>query len=197
MAGPRAQHQKVSVHFPDGTGVDRYALIDTVTHGQVTTDYAHHEIHEGDSYFIVYSALKDNAGTLEILIATPNTAKWAHMVMAVDFAIAGTAQLWTPTTKTDASGNRLTGFNRNQNSTNTSGLTICHTPGGAQAGTASLSQYIGATATGGRVAVGGSGAGRAEFVLKQNSSYYILATSRADGNAVSIILDWYEHTSET
>ena len=87
-------------------------------------------------------------------------------------------------------------LNRNFNSDSTSGLTICHTPGGAQAGAATLVEYFGASASGGRVAVGGAAESREEFILKQNTAYLIQATSRADGNALSIIMSWYEHTNE-
>ena len=133
---------------------------------------------------------------IEVRIQTPDTTKWAHMVIDVDAALAATVEMWYPTTKTHEAGNAITPMNRNHNSSNTSGLTICHTPGGAQAGTANLTQYVGASATGGRVAQGGGASSRHEFILDQNNDYLIRATSRADGNALSIILDWYEHTNK-
>jgi len=182
----------------DGTAHVQHVNIDNPaddsTAALTTIDYAHHEIHEGDAYFAVYSALKDTAGTIEVRIQTPDTTKWAHMTIVVDFAIAGTAELWLGTTKTHNATNAITPMNRNHNSTSTSGLTICHTPDGAEGAAASLTQYVGASAVGGRVSVGGSAASRNEFILDQNNDYLIRATSRADGNAMSIILDWYEHT---
>lgn len=174
----------------------RTATIDAATYALNTIDYAHHEAHSGSAYFLVYSALKSDTQTIEVRIQTPDTTKWAHMVIIMDSAIAATASLWHPTTKTHEAGNAIVPMNRNHNSTNTSGLTICHTPGGAQAGAANLVQYIGASATGGRVAVGGGANSRGEFILDQNSSYLIQVASRADGNALSIILDWYEHTNK-
>jgi hypothetical protein len=86
-------------------------------------------------------------------------------------------------------------MNRNQNSENTSGLTICHTPGGSEAAAAMLTQYVGAATVSGKAAGGGNATNEAEFILKQNTAYLIRGTSRADGNSVSIILDWYEHTN--
>ena len=88
------------------------------------------------------------------------------MDIIIDVALASTAELWIGTTKTHESGNVITPVNRDFNSNNTSGLTICHTPGGSQAGTANLIQYIGASASGGRVAVGGSIGSRGEFIFK-------------------------------
>ena len=185
----------VDIKAHNGTK-DVYLIADASTNAIITNTYPHHEIHAGSAYFTVYSALKDTAGLIEVRIGTPNTTKWAHMTIAMDAALAATAQLWEGTTKTDVSGNRITPMNRNRNSTNTSGLTICHTPAGSEAAAAALTQYFGASATGGRVAQGGSVNTRAEFILKQNTAYLLRCTSRADGNAVSIILDWYEHAAK-
>ena len=169
--------------------------VDSTTGAIETIDYSHHEIHSGSHYFAVYSALKDNAGTIEVRIATPNTTKWAHMRIVVDSGLAATAQLWMNTTKTHVADNAITPMNRNHNSDNTSGLTICHTPGGAEAAAAALTQYIGAATVSGKAAAGGNATNEAEFILKQNTAYLIRGTSRADGNSLSIILDWYEHTN--
>jgi len=180
----------------DPQEIYRKARLDESTHAPITIQYDHHEIHDGNSYFVVYSALLNTAALIEVRIATPNTTAWAHMQIMVDSAIAGTASLWEGTTKTDNSGNRITPMNRNRNSSNTSGLTICHTPGGSESGTANLTQYLGAAATGGRSTASGQANSRGEFVLKQNTAYLIRATSRADNNSMSIILDWYEHTNK-
>lgn len=174
---------------------DAQPTIDSTSSSTIVINHDHHEIHEGDAYYTIYSALKDSTATIEVRIATPNTTAWAHMVIEIDAAIAATAELWEATTKTDVVGNRLTPVNRNRNSSNTSALTICHTPAGSESAGATLTQYIGASAVGGRVAEGGGASSRHEFILKQNTAYLLRATSRADGNALSIILDWYEHTS--
>ena len=154
------------------------------------------EIHGGSGYFVAYSALKDDTETIEVRIQTPNTTKWAHMIITIDAALAATAQMWIPTTKTHEAGNVITSLNRNFNSTNTSGLTICHTPGGTQSGAGGLLQYLGSASTSGKSDSGGGTGSRGEFILKQNEDYLIQIASRADNNALSIILDWYEHTSK-
>jgi len=170
-------------------------VYDGITNAIRIIDYEHHETHSGSSYFCVYSALADTDDIASVRIATPNTTKWAHMVIEIDSGLAATAQLWANTTMTDNASNRITPVNRDFNSENTSGLTICHTPSGSQTGAASLTQYIGAATTNGRVIEGGGTGSRGEFILKQNSAYYIKVTSRADGNSLSIILNWYEHTN--
>jgi len=172
-----------------------FPVYDGVSTAVRTITYPHHEIHDGNSYFAVYSALANDTGVIEVRIQTANTTKWAHMTIDIDAALAATAQLWYPTTKTDEVGNRITPMNRDHNSSNTSGLTICHTPAGSQAGTANLTQYIGSATSKGKSTVGGDTGSRHEFILDQNNDYLIRLTSRADLNALSIILDWYEHTN--
>jgi len=179
----------------EGTVLLNDTNLDTRTDALNITDYGHHEIHAGSAYFAVRSELGDTSDDVEVRIATPDTTKWAHMVITIDCALACTAELWNPTTMTHVVGNVITPMNRDHNSSNTSGLTVCHTPGGSQAGTANLLQYIGAATTNGRIVNGGGTGNRTEFILDQNSSYLIRVTSRADSNAMSIILDWYEHTN--
>ena len=169
---------------------------DLATHTLQVIDYAHHEAHAGSAYFLTYSVLADDTVAAEVRIQTANTAKWAHMIITIDVGLAGTAQLWSPTTKTHVGANVLTAMNRDHNSTNSSGLTICHTPGGAQEGDSTLTRYLGAATVSGKAAGGGSGGNRGEFILKQNNDYLIKVTSRADGNSMTIVLDWYEHTNK-
>ena len=157
--------------------------------------YAHYA-HEGDAFFWVHSSLADDTDTIEVRIQTPDTPVWAHISIGIDGALASTAEMWSPTTMTHVAANLITPFNRNNNSTSTSGLTICHTPGGSQAGNPSLYQYLGAATTSGKGDVGGGTGSRGEFIFAQNSSYLIRMTSRADANALSIILSWSEHEHE-
>jgi hypothetical protein len=170
---------------------------DLATHTLQVIDYAHHEVHSGSAYFALYSALKADTEIAEVRIQTPNNTKWAHMIIGVQAALATTVDFHEGTTMTHEAGNAIVPLNRNRNSTNTSGLTICHTPGGTDASGATFTEYIGAAATGGRIAVGGSAGGRNEFILDQNNDYLIRVTSRADGNAITILMDWYEHTDKS
>jgi hypothetical protein len=185
-------HLRVTPYL-DNSGEPVLPKVDSSTNCLTILDYAHHEIHSGSHYFCAYSALKANTETIEVRFATPDTTTWAHMTIDVECALAGTVEMWEATTKTHVALNAITPWNRNRNSTNSSGLTICHTPGGAEAAAAGLTEYVGAASVSGRVAGGGEATSRAEFVLKQNTAYLLRATSRADGNALSIILDWYEH----
>ena len=173
-----------------------HLFTDDVTNQLMTIDYVHHESHAGSAYFAVYSALANDTDLIEVRIQTPDTRKWAHMVIVIDVALAGTAQLWRGTTKTHVGGNAMALMNRNHNSSNTSGLTVCHTPGGSESAGSALTRYIGAASTSGRSDVGGTAGSRGEFILAQNTAYLIRITSRADSNALTIVLDWYEHASK-
>ena len=170
---------------------------DLSTHTLQVIDYAHHEAHAGSSYLVIYSALAGDTEVIEVRVQTPDSAKWAHMLMSVDSSLAATAEIIEGTTKTHVADNALVGLNRDRNSTNTSGLTICHTPAGAaDTGTPIITQYIGAATVAGKGNSGGNAGGREELILDQNNDYLIRVTSRADANALTITLDWYEHTNK-
>jgi len=171
----------------------KIAQQDDLSDSVQTIAFAHHEAHEQNAFFAVHSLLRDNAEISEVRIQTSNSEKRAHMVIVIDVALAATAELWIDTTKTNVEINEITSINRWHKSTNPSLLTICHTPAGAQAGAANLLRYIGSVAVSGKSDVGGSGGSRGEFILARNTNYLIKVTSRANDNAVSIVLDWYEH----
>ena len=168
--------------------------IDAATHALNTIEYEHHEIHGGSSYTLSRPLTLPVANDDEIRIATPNTTKWAHMIFSAVSDAAVTVSLYETTTLTHVVGNVLTPINRNRNSTNTSGLTICHTPGGAGDGNLLYSSTAGAGGNPAQSAPGVIG-GRFEFILKQNTAY-LLRIAGASGDVVSINLEWYEHTDK-
>ena len=169
---------------------------DATTHAFVGIDYPHYETHAQNAYFAVYSALGNTDAVIEVRIQTADSAKRAHMIIIIDVALAATAQLWKGTTKTHEAGNALPLMNRDHDSTNTSGLTVCHTPGGTESAGSTLTRYIGSASASGRSDIGGTGGNRGEFKLSRNEDYLIRVTSRADANAMSIVLDYYEHTDK-
>ena len=175
-------------------GKHREVWVDQATHVLSTIEYEHHEIHGGSSYTLSRPLTLPVANDDEIRIATPNTTKWAHMIFSAVSDAAVTVSLYESTALTHVGGNVLTPINRNRNSTNTSGLTICHTPGGAGDGNLLYSSTAGA---GGNPAQSAPGAitGRFEFILKQNTAY-LLRIAGASGDVVSINLEWYEHTDK-
>lgn len=175
---------------------DRIFRLDPTTWMVPTIDAGHKEIHEQNGYILVHSELADTAGDFEIRMEISVLPKRPHMLIHFDSALASTVEMWVSTTKTDVVNNRLTPMNRDDESDNTSLLTFCHTPGGAQAGDANLLQYLGSASASGRSDAGGTGGGRAEFKWARGRSYLFRMTSRVDGNAMTMLLDWYEHTDK-
>ena len=153
---------------------------------------ASEQIEAGNRYFAIYSALANDTDAIEVRIQTP-ASPHIHIYFDIECALAATVQLWAETTKTHVTGNAIVGLNRDFRSSNTSGLIICHTPAGTQSGDADLLEYVGAADTAGKVTAGGSAEADEEFILAPSTAYLITATSRADNNALSIILDWWEH----
>jgi hypothetical protein len=172
------------------------AAIESTTNARKGISYPHAEAHGGRAYLSIYSALKDDTEFIEVRIQSANTARLSHMTIHIEAALAATAQFWQDTTKTDVGGNRLAALNRRFDSLNVTGMLNCHTPGGANTGAADITRYIGSASASGRTDIGGGAGSRGEFILDQNSDHDILLTSRADNNALSIELDWYEHTDK-
>ena len=169
---------------------------ESITRTLKTIDYAHHEAHDGRAFFAVYSNTANNADAIEVRFRPSSAERFCHMTITIDAALAATAQLFVNTTKTHVAGNAITPLNRDFNSANSSILTLCHTPAGAQAGVGDLRQYIGSATANGRSTIGGDASSRSEFILVPFVDYLIVLTSRANANALSIILDWYEHANK-
>jgi hypothetical protein len=77
-------------------------------------------------------------------------------------------------------------------------MTICHTPGAGADGTQIAKVMFGLDSGvgGNRILAGGEAGGRAEIILAKNTAYLIRIASGTDGNRITSILDWYEHTDK-
>lgn len=174
-----------------GPGQNTLLVVDNVTGAIITIDYEHHEVHAGNHYgagFHVESLASGNSA--DVLIVTPNTTKWAHMVFFADVTAEAVVYVYEGAT-VSAAGTAITPKNRNRNSTNTSGLTITHTPTVTGTGSAIASRHIGSGNQ-----VGGDSRGEYEFILKQNTTYLFRCTSEAAANEIQMRCSWYEHTSK-
>lgn len=152
----------------------------------------HQHTHDEKSFLASYSLLRDDTESMELRVEVVDEEP--HMVIHFDAALAATLEIWYPTTKTDVPGNRLVNINRWLGSSNASPILICHTPSGSQAGAATITRYVGSTGSGffGIGASGGSGNSRGELIIPKGDDLLVRFTSRSNGNALSIILDWYE-----
>jgi hypothetical protein len=169
--------------------------IDKNTGAQNFIDYDHHELHDGNHYTYTEIASLGDAGELEILITTPNTEKWAHMVFEVVGALHTTIEAFE--TCTHVAGTAKTPYNNNRNSTNTPGVTLAANGGTGADGTLIFTSQFGIDAGGGanRIRSGGTARGDSEWILKQNTKYLLTITSLTAANQIAVRLSWYEHTN--
>ncbi len=160
---------------------------------------AHHQVHEGNHFTYSQSdADFDIADAVELLIITPNTTKWAHMIFDIEAVLDTTVEIYE---NTAAAGHTVlaaqTAFNNNRNSGTSNTTTInTHNDDGAD-GTLIFKSVFGvSTGTGiNHITGGGAERAREEWILKQNSKYVLKITSGTDNSVMSLKLSWYEHTS--
>ena len=191
----------------------RTLLIDPSTQTLMTIGYEHHEIHSGSSYIVNVSqttATSDDNLTA-VTIKTPNTTKWIHMFPHASATGTAWFRVYEGVTIADNTGTALvTAYNRNRNSSNTSG--IIETKSNPDT-TGSAIYWNETDAAGASLTLGTAiiheeqiAAGRnsyaqtrmaGEYVLKQNTNYaFVLENEGASANLHHIILDWYEHTDK-
>lgn len=172
----------------------RLIEFDTLFRAPVLIDIAHHEIHEEDTYRCFTNKDIPNGGTYNIAFTTPNTTKWVHMTFTVEheqeaeFIFYEGVTGWT-------GGTPVTTPNANRNSTNTSGITDMALDVTVTLGTpVILVHEVGGSGK----KFGGSATHDQEWILDQNTTYYLLLTdqSTSGNNESNFQLDWYEHTNE-
>ena len=168
--------------------------IDQSTEALMYITYEHHEVHSGNHYGVRINKDVANGGTYNIAFTTPNTTKWAHMVFAVNVELEAGITLYENITSFTG-GTPITPTNSNRNSVNTSGIIDMEYDSVPTLGspTTICNMVLGS----GR-ASGGAARGSEEFVLKQNTTYYLEISNQATGatNEVNIFLNWYEHTDK-
>ena len=166
--------------------------IDSSTRAINTIDYAHHEVHGGSSYWAAVNATLGNGEIATIGFTTPDTTKWAHLLLQIDVNASCLFEVLEDVTSFSG-GAAFTVRNFNRNSANASGMTVITgytgsnliTPTG---GTTIWSENLGTKG------VSTSRSNASELVMKQNSNYLFRVTNGATSNPMTILLTWYEHT---
>lgn len=173
---------------------------DTSTRAIETIDYAHHETHEGEFYYVKGQVDVTGAATnLDFLWCVPNTTKWPHAQWLFDAEAQFILSLYEDV-DVSANGTAVAIFNANRNSANTPGVVAYVGPtlaggilgDGGQGGTLVWQSTIGSGKT--------AGQGREvshEFIGKQNTDYWYQITKEAAGTAwVVWDFNWYEHAEK-
>jgi len=171
--------------------------VDSGTHSLATIDHVHHEIHEGDHYYIEgHTTLNDSNNTiLRVKLVTPNTAKWVHLLWSISSSGVLEATLHEGATGGMADGSGVTPLNSNRNSSSTSGVVLTSGVGAADtAGTLISNAKWGST--GFKSQVGGGASRDDEIILKQNTTYLRTFTSSSEVNIVQFKAAWYEHENK-
>ena len=171
----------------------RAVRIDKYTRAIESIDYSHHEVHEGMEFFTTYYATVNSGANLDILVVTPNSTRWSHMLYRVRSTLITTMTIYEGTT-TNADGTGLDEYNADRNSATVSTVVVYHTPDVAATGTAVFVDTWG-IAVGGNVRVGGESNTLDEMILQSNKKYLMRLASGSDGNLISVKLRWYEHVN--
>ena len=166
-------------------------LIDENTRVLATIEYEHHQIHAGNTFTILEVTDLGNMAVRDILVVTPDTTRWAHLVWEIEHELETSIQFYKDTTYTD-NGTPISSFNRDGNSTNIATTLVYHTPTIANVGT-----LVGIIQQGDGKKAGGSDRIANEFILKQNTAYLIrISNLNVNNNLIFTRLNWYEQTNE-
>jgi len=169
-------------------------VLDKATFAFKTIDFAHHEVHEGCAYYAWKHATLANGEVAALSIVTPNTTKWAHLIVNIR-ATAG-AEFVITEGGTITPGTVFVPRNHNRNSLTASVVAVTAGQTGATLPTTTGTDIVYREDL--------SAAGRIqwirqngnEIILKQNTGYLFEVTNGVNANVVSMVLEWYEHTDK-
>ncbi|MHC4643958.1 MAG: hypothetical protein ACYTBJ_00550 [Planctomycetota bacterium] len=198
-----------TVDWDSGHNVNRDLFkairIDPYTHALHTIGYDHHEIHAGEHHFCVASTLVSTGGSLDMVLKFNCLPKLPNITLTFESALASTVKTWGPgkSTKYFVPGNAIPSNNRNHYlfaatpSLYTSPISICINSGGTETESPSQTIHIGSAGVAGKSTAGGEAGSRNEIVAHPSAWYRLQMISRADNNALTMWLDWYEHAPNT
>jgi hypothetical protein len=182
---------------------------DKMTNTLMTIDYAHHEIHDGDSFVAHFSdTLATDIDDRTIIYFTTGPTKSCHVFAEASSTAASIFTVCELSAIDINEGTDLAVWNRNRASTNTpTTLPNKTTPGAIkatslthdQAAAANITitntiwrKYLGVAAAGADTA--GETRENHEFVLNVSTQYaFIVTSTTADTSTHNIIINWYEH----
>lgn len=190
---------KLSADIQGKTGDATFqtARLDYPTHTLQTIDYAHHEVHAGSHFFCsVYDADVDTSAPKYIRLTSPDTTKWAHLLIKYTSTGGGVWEFFENPTL-NAAGDAVTVYNNDRNSLTASTVTVFQdTTTTGTDGTKLWTDLTGDNGIGG-AKYSGSGIRGEEIILKQKEDYILKFTPTADNAKIVVDFSWYEHTNKT
>ena len=173
--------------------------IDKSTYAEIGIDFQHHEVHDGDHFFLRnYSTIGSGIGSsLWFSVNTQNSTTWMHFFYTINGTAVTISKLYEGATL--SGGTLITPPNSNRNCANVSILTIRNQP--VISGTTptsgtliSASSFGLATGQGNATnRFGGTTSREQEVILKSGTTYLIEVTSATADNIISYDAEWYEH----
>jgi len=182
------------IQITDGLVAGQLRL-DRATEGVPILDYSHHEIHNGNHFYVAGTQDIANNANLDFLWVCPNTDKWAHALWELDSEVEMTMSLYEDVITSD-NGTSKTVFNNNRNSETTATVLAYTTPtlnsgslgDGSDGGTLVWQKTIGSGKK-----LGGQGSRDHEFVGKRNTKYWFrIANSSGNTGWINYDFYWYE-----
>lgn len=195
LEGNLADDSEIIIKGSTNTGTYQVVELDPSTYSIICIDSVHHEIHEGDHYYIEGFVTLMDTNTLYVKLVTPDTTKWAHFTWEIVAGGILETNFYEDATGGMGGGANVVPLNNNRNSPNTSDLVI--TSGVTAAtdnGTRVSAKKVGGT--GFKEAIGGAADRSNELILKQNTVYFREFISGSDDNIISFRASWYEHTNK-
>ena len=156
--------------------------------GQVTIDFEHYLIHEGQSFVACHTQDLPTGEHENVLLRTPNTTKRIHLLMKHD--TEGEAHLlFAEGVGVSSSGSGIPVYNRDRNSSTVNTMMVCASASLSSTGDVIWQEHWGS----GRTEGGGVRTAN-EFILRQNTNYLLHITNMASpgNNYVSTRFNWYE-----
>tara|TARA_Y100000310_G_scaffold344205_1_gene455713 strand:- start:2488 stop:3129 length:642 start_codon:yes stop_codon:yes gene_type:complete len=166
------------------------ARLDALSHALEIITFAHHELHEGDSYTIQTFTDIDNGNSLDLRITTPDNPTLIHITIEVQ--VEAEFEMFLYESGNVTGGNIITPINRKRGSTNTSNTTFTSAPTVTTTGNLLAKQK---QVSGERI--GGEEREQNEFIFARDTTYLFRLTNTSGSNNqfASVKLNWYEHTS--
>ncbi len=167
--------------------------VDAETGSLKTIDHAHHEIHEGDHYYVQGYIELDDEGEHHVKLVTPDTLKQIHFVFDIQSTGICSSTLVEDATGGMAGGAAMTPRNNNRNSGTAGAVALTGGVSACTGGTMIENDKWGSE--GHKENIGGGSARSDELILKRNSVYCRSFISGADDNVIQFKASWYEHTA--
>ena len=163
--------------------------IEPTTNSVQTIPYSHAELHSGSHYFSKTFFTIPNSATQDIIIITPDTARWAHFIVEVA-PQDGAAEIQVYEGTTVSNNGTIDNIrNRNRNYSDNNTTLVYYTPTITSVGNLLEKEWVGS----GKV-YGGSVRDAEEKIGKQNTIYLLRVINRTTSdNHVNVKVDWYEH----